>query len=51
MATRLDNGAVDRHEDAATRPARGARFARNLDWNLLKTFYEIVQARGISQAA
>lgn len=27
-----------------------AAFARNLDWNLLKTFYEIVQSGGVSRA-
>lgn len=27
------------------------QFGRKLDWNLLKVFYEIVQARGISRAA
>lgn len=29
----------------------GQRFARNLDWNLLRTFYEIVNAGGVSEAA
>jgi DNA-binding transcriptional LysR family regulator len=29
----------------------GQRFARNLDWNLLRTFYEIVKADGVSEAA
>jgi DNA-binding transcriptional LysR family regulator len=29
----------------------GRRFARSLDWNLLRTFHEIVQAAGISEAA
>jgi len=29
----------------------GRRFARGLDWNLLKTFHEIVQAGGVSGAA
>ena len=36
---------------AAVRPVTGRRFARNLDWNLLLAFCEIVQARGISHAA
>lgn len=36
---------------AETEPMEGRRFARNLDWNLLKTFYEIVQAGGVSEAA
>jgi DNA-binding transcriptional LysR family regulator len=27
------------------------KFARSLDWNLLKTFYQIVQSRGITAAA
>ena len=34
-----------------SRPITGVRFARNLDWNLLRTFHEIVQAEGVSQAA
>jgi LysR family transcriptional regulator, transcriptional activator for bauABCD operon len=29
----------------------GQRFARNLDWNLLRMFHEITQAGGISHAA
>lgn len=29
----------------------GARFAHNLDWNLLRVFYEIAKAGGISEAA
>lgn len=29
----------------------GSRFARDLDWNLLKVFHEIVQAGGVSSAA
>jgi DNA-binding transcriptional LysR family regulator len=33
------------------RPILGHRFARSLDWNLLRTFHEIVQAKGISPAA
>lgn len=36
---------------AETQPLTGQRFARALDWNLLKTFHEIVQAGGISEAA
>ena len=27
------------------------KFARSLDWNLLKTFYEIVQSRGVTAAS
>jgi len=34
-----------------TSPLTGQRFARNLDWNLLRTFYEIVNAEGVSEAA
>ena len=44
----------DRYESpisAETRPQTGQRFARNLDWNLLRTFYEIVRAGGVSKAA
>lgn len=37
--------------DAETRPAEGAWFARHLDWNLLRTYHQIVQSRGVSQAA
>lgn len=33
------------------RPKSGRHFAHNLDWNLLRVFYEIVQAGNISQAA
>ena len=36
---------------AAVRPPTGRHFARNLDWNLLRAFHEIVQAGGISRAA
>jgi DNA-binding transcriptional LysR family regulator len=36
---------------AAVRPFTGRHFARNLDWNLLRAFHEIVQAGGISRAA
>ncbi len=28
-----------------------ATFSRNLDWNLLKTFYEIIQSGGVSRAS
>lgn len=34
-----------------TNPRASRRFARNLDWNLLRTFYEIVNAGGLSEAA
>lgn len=27
-----------------------SNFSRNVDWNLLKTFHEIVEARGVSRA-
>lgn len=30
---------------------RDLQFARNLDWNLLKVFYEIVDAQGLTRAA
>ena len=30
---------------------RELQFARNIDWNLLKLFYEIVQAQGLTGAA
>ncbi len=36
---------------AEVQPLTGRRFARSLDWNLLRTFHEIVQAAGISEAA
>ena len=36
---------------AAVRPPTGCHFARNLDWNLLRAFQEIVLAGGISRAA
>ena len=36
---------------AALQPADGTRFAHNLDWNLLRVFYEIAKAGGISEAA
>lgn len=32
-------------------PIAGRRFATSLDWNLLRTFHEIVRAGGISKAA
>lgn len=32
-------------------PIAGRRFAKDLDWNLLRTFHEIVRANGISNAA
>lgn len=38
-------------ESAATRPLSGHRFARNLDWNLLRTFRDIAEMGGISNAA
>ncbi|MDZ4736712.1 MAG: LysR family transcriptional regulator [Rhodospirillaceae bacterium] len=44
-ATRRETG------QAATQPKTGHGFARSLDWNLLKIFHEIVEARGISEAA
>jgi DNA-binding transcriptional LysR family regulator len=49
-----------RAQEAKERPAgrprqpsqrRELQFARNLDWNLLKTYFEIVQAKGITNAA
>jgi len=40
-----------RAPSAETQPLTGRRFARSLDWNLLRTFHEIVQAAGISEAA
>jgi len=36
---------------AAVSEEHNPRFARNLDWNLLKTYGEIVRAAGISRAA
>ncbi len=36
---------------AAVRPPAGRHFARNLDWNLLRAYHDIVQAGGISRAA
>jgi LysR family transcriptional regulator, transcriptional activator for bauABCD operon len=36
---------------AAIQPKAGHRFAQSLDWNLLKTFHQIVGARGVSEAA
>lgn len=44
-----DNSEV--HGRAATSPQTGQRFARGLDWNLLRTFHEIVRADGVSAAA
>lgn len=41
----------DKEPSEEVHPLIGQRFARNLDWNLLRVFYEIVQAGGISQAA
>ncbi|MCP4328257.1 MAG: LysR family transcriptional regulator [Alphaproteobacteria bacterium] len=41
----------ERHESEEARPLTGLRFTRNLDWNLLKTFHEIVEAGGLSNAA
>ncbi len=44
----------DKREQQGTdgnRPIAGLRFAKNLDWNLLRTFHEISQAGGISNAA
>ena len=38
-------------QSAETQPMTGRRFAQSLDWNLLRTFYQIVQAGGISEAA
>jgi len=40
-----------RSSRAETQPMEGRRFARSLDWNLLKAFHEIVQAGGVSEAA
>jgi DNA-binding transcriptional LysR family regulator len=37
--------------DAAMQPMTGQRFAQALDWNLLKVFHQIVEARGLSEAA
>ncbi len=42
---------TQRGTPAATRPISGQRFARNLDWNLLQVFHEIVLAGNISNAA
>jgi DNA-binding transcriptional LysR family regulator len=41
----------DRDGSEAARPLTGLRFARDLDWNLLKTFHDIVEAGGVSNAA
>lgn len=40
-----------KHTSVESRPISGRRFARNLDWNLLRTFYEICRAKGITEAA
>jgi LysR family transcriptional regulator, transcriptional activator for bauABCD operon len=40
-----------RDDQSEARPIPGQRFARNLDWNLLRTFHEIARAGGLSQAA
>ena len=48
LDTTIDRGEAQR---AAVRPPTGRHFARNLDWNLLRAFHEIVQAGGISRAA
>ncbi len=37
--------------NAATQPMTGRRFAHNFDWNLFKTFFDIVEANGVSKAA
>lgn len=36
---------------AGTEPKTGRRFVASLDWNLLKTFHEIVEAGGVTEAA
>ena len=38
-------------DDHAPPSKTGQRFARGLDWNLLKAFHEIAQAGGVSRAA
>lgn len=43
--------AASKARSAETQPLTGRRFARSLDWNLLKTFHDIVQAAGLSEAA
>lgn len=48
LDTTIDRGAA---QPADVRPPTGRHFARNLDWNLLRAFHEIVQAGGISRAA
>lgn len=42
---------LSRKSDEAIASKDMTTFARNLDWNLLKTFYEIVQSRGVSRAS
>ncbi len=42
---------ADPAQRAALRLSTGRHFARNLDWNLLRAFHEIVQAGGLSSAA
>lgn len=46
---------MEQGEDTAgpfePQPIAGLRFATSLDWNLLRTFHEIVRAGGISKAA
>lgn len=46
-----ETGDANDSQQAALRPAKGKRFARSLDWNLLRVFYEIARAGGISKAA
>ncbi len=41
----------DGPQSEAARPPTGLRFTRDLDWNLLKAFHEIVEAGGVSNAA
>ena len=41
----------DKTQRAAVRAPTGHHFARNLDWNLLRAFHDIVKASGISRAA
>ncbi len=42
---------ADQNAPESARPLTGLRFTRDLDWNLLKTFHEIVEAGGVSRAA
>ena len=37
--------------NAGTQPMTGRRFAHTFDWNLFKTFFDIVEANGVSKAA